>query len=128
MPNSVNVYNTPTEAFTFSTPTGFYAQDTWTLKRLTISRASARLFEPRAEGGLPRCRPLRAGAAAGQVPDQPNWKNVSPRIGGGYDLFGDARTALKGSVSKGTWLPWAGGWAKGYDPFTPSATCETGAI
>lgn len=34
-----------------------------------------------------------------------------------YDLFGDARTAIKGSVSK-YMLPWSGGWAKRYDPFT----------
>jgi hypothetical protein len=34
-----------------------------------------------------------------------------------YDLKGDARTALKASVSK-YMLPWAGGWAKRYDPFT----------
>ena len=47
----------------------------------------------------------------------PNWNNVAPRFGAVYDLFGDARTALKGSVNK-YMLPWAGGWAKRYDPFT----------
>jgi hypothetical protein len=34
-----------------------------------------------------------------------------------YDLFGNAQTALKASVSK-YMLPWAGGWAKRYDTFT----------
>jgi hypothetical protein len=42
---------------------------------------------------------------------------VSPRFAVVYDLKGDARTALKASVSK-YMLPWAGGWAKRYDPFT----------
>ena len=42
---------------------------------------------------------------------------MSPRISAVYDLFGDAKTAVKASVSK-YMLPWAGGWAKRYDPFT----------
>src|SRR6185369_13107476 len=42
------------------------------------------------------------------IPNMPNWNNVSPRFSAVYDLFGDAKTAL----------PWAGGWAKRYDPFT----------
>ena len=29
-----------------------------------------------------------------------NWKDLSPRVGGAYDLFGTGRTALKGSVAR----------------------------
>jgi hypothetical protein len=34
------------------------------------------------------------------IPDLLDWKNVAPRIGAAYDLFGDATTAIKGSFSK----------------------------
>ena len=56
--------------------------------------------------------------------DQPNWNNLAPRLAGAYDLFGNARTAIKGSVSK-YMLPWSGGWAKRYDPFTTVTDSRT---
>src|SRR5204862_5128025 len=40
------------------------------------------------------------------------------------DLRGDSGTALKASVSK-YMLPWAGGWAKRYDPFTTQTDTRT---
>jgi len=35
-----------------------------------------------------------------EVPDVPNWKNLAPRFSMVYDLTGDAKTAVKGSVNK----------------------------
>src|SRR5262249_31289444 len=35
-----------------------------------------------------------------EVPDTPNWTDFSPRIGVTYDLFGNAKTALKMTLSK----------------------------
>src|SRR6185436_18843937 len=35
-----------------------------------------------------------------EIPDTPNWNNVAPRFGAVYNLTGDAKTALKGSVNK----------------------------
>jgi hypothetical protein len=32
--------------------------------------------------------------------DVPNWKDLSPRLGAAYDLFGNGRTALKTSLSR----------------------------
>ena len=34
------------------------------------------------------------------VYDIPNWKNVSPRLGVSYDLFGKGKTAVKASIGK----------------------------
>ena len=35
-----------------------------------------------------------------EIPNLPDWFDVSPRIGVAYDLFGDSSTALKFSVGK----------------------------
>ena len=35
------------------------------------------------------------------VKNVPNWKDVNPRISGTYDLFGNGKTALKASASRG---------------------------
>jgi hypothetical protein len=35
-----------------------------------------------------------------KVDNVPNWRDVSPRLGGAYDLFGDGRTAVKVSLGR----------------------------
>jgi hypothetical protein len=102
VPDSVIVYNTPTRLYALmGADLGIYLQDSWTLKRMTInpgirweyfnSSAQANAVE----GG--RFVPTRAFP---EIPDIPNWKNLAPRFGIVYDLTGDAKTALKGSVNK----------------------------
>ena len=115
----VTVYNTPTRYFEYvNHDLGIYAQDTWTLKRLTVSPGLRfDTFNAKSQGGCRDAGRFVPAFCRDDVPDQPNWNNISPRLAAVYDLFGNARTALKGSVSK-YMLPWAGGWAKRYDPFT----------
>ena len=36
----------------------------------------------------------------GKVDNVPNWKDVTPRFGVAYDLFGTGKTALKFSIGK----------------------------
>src|SRR5712691_1023391 len=102
VPDSVIVYNTPTRLYALmGADLGIYLQDSWTLKRLTInpgirfeyfnSSAQAKAVE----GG--RFVPMRSFP---EIPDIPNWKNFAPRFGAVYNLTGDAKTALKGSINK----------------------------
>jgi hypothetical protein len=118
-PFSVTVYNTPQlNADYVNADMGAYAQDTWTLRRLTLS-PGVRFdhFNAEIQGGCRGTGRFVAAFCQPTVPDMPNWNNVSPRFAAVYDLKGDASTAIKASVSK-YMLPWAGGWAKRYDPFT----------
>jgi hypothetical protein len=108
-PYQVTLYNTPTEEFDhLNADLGLFIQDTWTLKRLTVTPGirweyfNASYEEEGvsieqqtlmiAEGYQPR--PLFPGQT------MPTFKNWAPRFGASYDLFGDGRTALKASVAK----------------------------
>jgi hypothetical protein len=118
-PNTVTVYNTPARYFEYvNHDMGFYAQDTWTMKRLTISPGFRfDTFNATSQGGCREAGRFVPAFCRDELPDQPNWSDFSPRMSAVYDLFGNTKTALKGSVSK-YMLPWSGGWAKRYDPFT----------
>jgi hypothetical protein len=117
--NTVTVYNTPVRNSEYvNRDLGIYAQDIWTLKRLTVTPGFRYdTFNAVAEGGCRQAGRFVGSFCRDEVKDQPNWNDFSPRISAAYDLFGNAKTAIKGSVSK-YMLPWAGGWAKRYDPFT----------
>ncbi|HEY7173262.1 MAG TPA: carboxypeptidase regulatory-like domain-containing protein [Vicinamibacterales bacterium] len=125
-PFSVTVYNTPTRYYEYvNGDLGLFVQDTWTLKRLTMS-PGVRYdhFNAESQAGCRNAGRFTPSFCRDRVADQPNWNNVSPRLAVVYDLKGDARTALKASVSK-YMLPWAGGWAKRYDPFTTVTDTRT---
>src|SRR5260370_14509846 len=88
------------------------------MKRLTVSPGFRYdHFNAKIQGGCRDAGRFVGAFCQPDVPDMPNWNNLSPRFSAVFDLFGDAKTALKASVSK-YMLPWAGGWAKRYDPFT----------
>ena len=95
-PRAVVLRATPRYAVENIADVGVYVDERWTLKRVTLS------------GGL------RFDYFNGSTPDQyseagtwigarltpaveniPNWKDINPRFGVAWDLFGNARTALK---------------------------------
>jgi hypothetical protein len=104
VPDSVQVFNTPTEINERWTDLGVFVQDSWTIKsRLTIN-AGVR-FE-RLVGQLDR-QTAPAGRWIGardypEVPDVPNWTTVVPRMALVYDLTGKGKTALKVNASQYT--------------------------
>jgi hypothetical protein len=96
------VYNTPTNVQTdLDYELAFFAQDSWTMKRWTFNpgirydRHSSSVPEQFAAAG--RFVPERRFAA---MPGLIQWNDISPRVSAVYDLFGNGRTALKGSVGK----------------------------
>ena len=82
---------------------GIFAQDQWTISRLTLNygvrfdyqnmRVPENALTP---GPLVPTRDV----TFAPVENVPNWKNVTPRLGGAYDLFGDGTTAVKVTIGK----------------------------
>jgi hypothetical protein len=80
---------------------GIYAQDQWTINRLT---ANLGVRFDYLNGYVPaQTRPggIYIGAQKfNQIDNAPNYKDVSPRLGAAYDLFGNGKTAIKGSFGR----------------------------
>src|SRR6266542_1837491 len=102
-PSTVTVYNTPLNApGIVEYDAGFFAQDSWTIRRLTINPGlrvewfAAGMEATSAAAG--RFAPARTFPAQhGLIKWGPDY---APRLSAVYDLFGDGRTALKTSFSK----------------------------
>jgi hypothetical protein len=81
---------------------GIYAQDKWTLNRLTLSYGVrfdhfSSYFPEQTLGPAP-LTPTRN--VTFPRTDMASWFDIVPRIGSAYDLFGDGKTALKVSINK----------------------------
>ena len=115
VPNTVTVYNTPNiQLVSVRYDLGIYAQDAWTIKRLTINPGvRLELFNSgtrETSMGAGRFAPARFFTA---LSDLPNWKNVAPRLSAAYDVFGNGKTAVKASVSK-YYATFTGSYVKRY--------------
>jgi hypothetical protein len=102
VPDSVVVRNTPFRSRdTMNRDLGLYIQDIWTIKRLTLNggiRYENLVAENTAlTSGAGRFAPARSFPT---TPNLPNWRNVAPRFGMAYDLFGTGKTAIKFSLNR----------------------------
>jgi hypothetical protein len=101
-PFQVTAYNTPIDGVRndLDAALGLFVQDSWTYHRLTVNGGLRfdylRNSVPAQTSRAGRFVPERHFAAI----DLPDWQNWSPRLGVAYDLFGDARTALKFSYGR----------------------------
>jgi hypothetical protein len=103
IPNLVTLYGVPTRGESLvKGELGIYAQDRWTIDRWTLN-AGVRFDGFR--GGYPE-------QFRGPAPLQPtrnftfpavtsqSMKDITPRLGASYDLFGNGKTAVKASLGK----------------------------
>jgi hypothetical protein len=85
-----------------------FAQERWTHRRLTVQAAvrfdRARSWFPAQQEGPSRFLPVPI--VIPETPGVDSYKDISPRLGASFDVFGDGRTALK--VHMGRYLDGAG--------------------
>jgi len=102
VPTAVEYRGTPIRAVNRVRPNlGMFAQDQWTLKRLTMN-AGVRLDYFRSDYPEQNVPPTQFVQVARIFPglEAVDWKDLNPRLGVSYDLFGNGKTAVKASVSR----------------------------
>ncbi|MEQ1870399.1 MAG: TonB-dependent receptor [Vicinamibacterales bacterium] len=102
VPLSVNIWAAPIELKEREkAELGLYVQDQWTVNRLTLNLGLRydylNSFVPAQKLPANQYLPERSYAA---VPNVPNFKDVNPRAGVAWDIFGTGKTALKGNVGR----------------------------
>ena len=96
------VYNTPATGIQHvNGDIGVFAQDAWTMKRLTLNYG---IRFDRFNASIPaESAPASTWIAARNFPEinnVPNWNDWAVRLAGSYDLTGDGKTALKANAGK----------------------------
>ncbi len=83
---------------------GFYAQDQWTIDRLTLQGAlryeHAWSWFPDGENGITADGPFGRRYIFPRQEGVTGYHDITPRMGGAYDVFGNGKTSLKVSFSK----------------------------
>ncbi len=86
-------------------PTNFFAQDQWTRNRLTLQGGvrydslSSNYPDQGIGGPAFPYAPVEVFYPAGSTPGY-EWKDLTPRVGVAYDLFGNGKTAIRFNVGK----------------------------
>ena len=102
VPDSVRVYNTPVRSDEYLNGNlGMFVQDAWTMHHMTLNlgvrfeRFVASIKDQTANAG--RFAPQRTFS---EQTGMPSWFDIAPRLGVSYDLFGNARTAIKATFGR----------------------------
>ena len=101
LPSQITEWASPFFSRSNTRQLALFAQDQWTISHMTVNLGLR--FEQRkgtSEAVHIDAGPFRAAADFPEVTDIPNWKDVYPRVGLAYDLFGNGKTAVKGSLGR----------------------------
>jgi hypothetical protein len=99
---------------------GAYAQDEWNLDRLTLMLgARFEWYNGYVPASDQPAGPFVAARHFDAVPNAPDWKDINPRLGASYDLFGNGRTALKTSFGRYVAMS-AVNWVNTFNPVNTS--------
>jgi carboxypeptidase family protein len=80
---------------------GIYGQDQWTIRRLTMNYGVRLDFlNSQVDAQDIAAGPFTPAHHFDAIKNVPNWKDIDPRFGVSYDLFGNGKTALKASVGR----------------------------
>ena len=101
VPEQVTYYAAPLNAKMRTRQIGLFAQEQWTLSRLTLYGG----LRYDSDYGWNPAQEIPAGPYVGvrrfdEVRGTPNWKDINPRVGFAYDLFGNGRTAIKANFGR----------------------------
>jgi hypothetical protein len=101
IPNQVIYYTLPYAWQSTMIPWAIYAQDQWTVRRWTVN---AGLRYDRFTSSYPASHvpPTEFLPVARDYPgaDVLNWKDLDPRLGVSWDVFGNGKTAVKATVNR----------------------------
>ncbi len=101
VPNQVTIYNTPLRyKDTLKADVGIFAQDSWSLNRLTINTGLRWEYLSHEVSAATSGAGRFVGERNFDAIPMPTWKDFAPRVGVVYDLFGNSKTALKASFNR----------------------------
>ena len=101
VPVQITEYASPLDFTARSWVNAFYGQDQWTMRRLTLNLGVRYDFErgyaPAQNEAAGYFTPAHSFPAVKNIPD---WNDIEPRIGAAYNLFGNAKSAIKGAIGR----------------------------